>query len=213
MNDIQNHERNRQIRIALIPFAIAVPALTFAGILWFVSPFERDLNSILFGIVGAILAFDLPVCVLVLIQWTWTGEPPELSLVPLVPSREERELRTTIRERPKLDGGEFYNRFYADSSIPKSLATKLRALLEYQLGLPNNSIEPNDNLFNADPELDWQYLMDEINDEFNVVVSDESMHKMDGTFDNLLKNIATQYDDTVDNNAMDRSGFGRRVGS
>ena len=188
-----NLERKRHARIALIPFMIAIPALTVACVLWFLSPFERELNSILFGIVGAILAFDLPVCSVVLIQWLWTGDPPELSLVPLVPSKGERTLRKTLRERPKLCADRFYERFYSDSPIPKSLATKLRALLEYQLGLPNNSIEPNDNLIHADPELDWKYLLDEINDEFDIVVPAASMDRMDGTFGDLLIGIARHY--------------------
>ena len=201
----ENLELERQTRIALIPFMIAIPALTAACILWFLSPLERELNSVLFGIVGAVLAFDLPVCVLVLVQWLWTGNPPELSLVPLVASKEERALRKALRERPKLSADEFYQRFYSDSSIPKILATKLRALLEYQLGLPNDSIQPDDNLIYADPELDWQDLLDEINDEFNIVATCDLMHRMDGTFDNLLNAIAPHYRETVDNNAMNRS--------
>jgi hypothetical protein len=178
---------------------IAIPALTAACILWFLSPLERELNSVLFGIVGAVLAFDLPVCVLVLVQWLWTGNPPELSLVPLVASKEERALRKTLRERPKLCADEFYDRFYANSSIPKILATKLRTLLEYQLGLPDDSIEPDDNLIHADPELDWQYLLDEINEEFEIVVPPKSLDKMDGTFHNLLSGIAPHYREMVDN--------------
>ena len=188
-----NLERKRHARIALIPFMIAIPALTVACVLWFLSPFERELNSILFGIVGAILAFDLPVCSVVLIQWLWTGDPPELSLVPLVASKEERALRKTLRERPNLCADEFYERFYSDSPIPKSLATKLRGLLEDQLGLPNNSIEPNDNLIHADPELDWQDLLDEINGEFDIVVPAASIDRMDGTFGDLLNGIARHY--------------------
>ena len=191
VNEIQ--ERNHRTRIALIPFMIAIPALTIACILWFSMPFNGELNSVLAAVVFAVLVFNLPVCAIVLIQWIWTGNPPELSLVPLVPSKDEREFRKTLRERPQLDADEFYERFYADLPVPKLLATKLRGLLEYQLGLPNGSIEPEDNLFRADPELDWQYLLYEINDEFKTVVPPESLNKMDGTFDNLLYVITPIY--------------------
>lgn len=179
---------------------IAIPALFAAYVLWFVSPFEPEFNSVLFGIVGAILAFDLPVCLLVLVQWARTGDPPELSLVPLVTSREEREFRKELRERPQLHADEFYDRFYSASQIPKVLATELRASIENQLGLPNNSIEPNDQLIHADPELDWEYLIDEINEELKILVPVESVHEMDGTFDNLLIAVARHYSETVDEN-------------
>lgn len=191
------HETKRQTRVALIPFMIAIPALIAACILWFACPFEREFNSVLFGIVGAILAFDLPVCMLVVVQWIWTGNPPELTLAPLVSTQQERAFKKTLRERPQVGPDEFYERFYAASPIPKFLATKLRALLEYQLGLPNNSIEPNDNLIHADPELDWHDLLDEINDEFNIVVPARSIQEMDGTFDDLLKGIAPHYRENV----------------
>lgn len=181
---------NRRTWIALVPFLIAVPALIAAVTLCFASPLPRETRSIAFGIVGALLVFDLPVCVFVLIQWLATGEPPELSLSPLIPSREEREFRRNLRERPKLNDDEFYARFYADSSIPKHLAVQLRALLATQFGLDLGALHPLDNLIYADVELDWTYLMDEINEEFDIVVPEEMIGKLDGTFDSLLRCIA-----------------------
>ena len=187
-------ERTRRARIAMIPFAIAIPALFLASILWFWSPFQGELDSILFGVTGAILAFDLPVCLLVLIQWILTGDPPELSLEPLVPSKAERELRRELRERAKIDGDEFYEKYYSESTIPKRLVVGLRRLLESQLGLPENSIEPNDNMAIADPELDWRDLMDEVTDELGILIDDALIEKMDGTFDNLLRTITNTAD-------------------
>ena len=182
---------NRRTWIALVPFLIAVPTLIIAVILWFASPLPRETRSIAFGIVGTILVFDLPVCVFVLVQWLATGEPPELSLSPLISSREEREFRRNLRERPKLSDDEFYARFYADSFIPKQLAVQLRALLATQFGLDLGRLHPLDNLIYADVELDWAFLMDEINEEFDIVVPDEIIGKLDGTFDSLLRCIAS----------------------
>jgi hypothetical protein len=190
VNEKRESERRRPTWIALIPFAIALPGVALASVFWLLSPLEPELNTLAFGIVGTILAFDLPVCLLVLVQWIWTGNPPELSLVPLVPTKEERELRKSLQKRTKLDGDEFYQRFYANTSIPKLLVVKLRALLETQLGLPKNSVQPEDNMITADPELDWQYLIDEINNEFVIVIGYEAINTLDGTFDNLLKCIA-----------------------
>ena len=65
----------------------------------------------------------------------------------------------------------------------------LRRLLESQLGLPENSIEPNDNMAIADPELDWRDLMDEVTDELGILIDDALIEKMDGTYDNLLRTI------------------------
>jgi len=182
---------NRRTWIAMIPFLIAVLGLIVAVFLWFASPLPREPKAIALGIVGAILVFDLPVCVFVAVQWLATGEPPELSLSPLIPSREEREFRRNLRERPKLNDDEFYARFYADSSIPKHLAVQLRALLATQFGLDLGALHPLDNLIYADVELDWAFLMDEINEEFDIVVPEEMIGKLDGTFDSLVRCIAS----------------------
>jgi hypothetical protein len=168
---------NRRTWIAMIPFLIAVLGLIVAVFLWFASPLPREPRAIALGIVGAILIFDLP--------------PPELSLSPLIPSRQEREFRRNLRERPKLNDDEFYARFYADSSIPKHLAVQLRALLATQFGLDLGALHPLDNLIYADVELDWAYLMDEINEEFDIVVPEEMIGKLDGTFDSLVRCIAS----------------------
>ena len=104
VNEKRESERRRPTWSALIPFAIALPGVALASVFWLLSPLEPELNTLAFGIVGTILAFDLPVCLLVLVQWIWTGNPPELSLVPLVPTKEERELRKSLQKRTKLEG-------------------------------------------------------------------------------------------------------------
>ena len=111
-----------------------------------------------------------------------------------MPSKAERELRRELRERAKIDGDEFYEKYYSESTIPKRLVVGLRHLLESQLGLPANSIEPNDNMAIADPELDWRDLLDEVTDEFGILFDGASIEKMDGTFDNLLRTITNTAD-------------------
>jgi hypothetical protein len=182
---------NRRTGIALIPFVIAMSGLIAALILWFWPPLPKDLNAIVFGLVGAILVFDIPVCILVLLQWLVTGEPPELSLSPLIPSREEREFHRELRKRPKLNDNEFYNTYYSNSPIPKRLAIQLRASLENACGLDFGGLHPTDNLIYADAELDWADILFRINREFDVVVPEEVYDTLDGTFDSLLRCIAT----------------------
>lgn len=180
---------NRRTLIALIPFMIAVSGVIIAAILWFWSPLPKDPTAIAIGVVGAILVFDFPVCVLVFVQWLLTGEPPELSLSPLIPCRKEREFHRTLRERPKLNDDEFYNTFYSDSGIPKYLPIQLRASLENVFGLDFATLHPTDNLIYADAELDWADLVYRINRDFDVVVPGKMIAKLDGTFDSLLQCI------------------------
>jgi len=177
---------NRRIFIALIPFIIAVPGLIVATVLWFWPPS----NLIAFGIVGAILIFDLPVCVLVVIQWLAKGEPPGLSLSPLVPCREEREFHRNLRERPKLNDDEFYDTFYANSRIPKRLPVQLRTSLENAFGLDFGALHPTDNLIYADVEVDWADVIFRVKRDFDIVVPDDMIGRLDGTFDSLLQYIA-----------------------
>ena len=137
---------NRRTLIALIPFVIAVSGLIVAAILSFWPLLPKGPSAVAFGIVGAILVFDVPVCVLVLVQWLATGEPPELSLSPLIPCREERQFHRNLRERSKLNDDEFYDTFYANSQIPKRFPVQLRTSLENAFGLDFGALHPTDNL-------------------------------------------------------------------
>jgi hypothetical protein len=186
----------RRTVIALIPFVIAVPALIVAVILWR-SSLPATATAPLFGIVGAILGFDVPVCVFVLVKWLRAGEPPELSLAPLLPTRQEREFRRALRERRKLDDEAFYEEFYAHSDVPSHLPAKLRRLLETITGLNLASLWPSDNLVEgADGEIDWAdvfYLMER---EFKVSIPRERWREFDGTFRSLLGLIVARADKT-----------------
>jgi hypothetical protein len=173
-------------RTALIPFLIAVPSILVAALLWFWQPFPLGYISIAIGVIGAILAFDLPVCALVVFEWLRTGQPPELSLSPLIPSREEREFRRILRTRPKLNDDDFYATFYSDSPIPKSLVVQLRKSLECAFGLDFGALQPTDNLILADPELDWADIVFRLNREFGIRLTNEMFGKFDGTFDSLV---------------------------
>lgn len=186
----------RQKTIALIPFKIAIPCLFIAAILWFLTPLPEEYNAIVIGIFGAILVFDIPVCVTVLIQWVSTGEPPELSLSPLIPTYEQREYRRVLRDRPKLNDDEFYNTFYADSGIPKQLAVQLRMSLEHCYGLDFGGLHPRDNLIYADDEIDFHDVIIRIKREYEIEIPNRRMSKAEATYDFLLQCIS-EYSQSV----------------
>jgi hypothetical protein len=181
--------RRRKI-LALIPFFIAAPTLVAVAIVWH-SSFPWDTIAAFCGVFGAILVFDLAACLYVLIPWLWTGEPPELSLSPLIPTREEREFRRSLRERRKLYDDEFYDAFYADSGIPRGLPVQLRKTLEEELGLDFGGLWPSDNLIRA-VEVDWGDIFDLIEREFRISIPRERWKQFDGTFDSLVKLIAAK---------------------
>jgi hypothetical protein len=99
-------DERRRFYIALIPLVVALPGLVLALVLWFLP--HGGAIPVLFGIVVAILAFDLPACIYVLIPWLRTGKPPELSFAPLLSSPEVRRFHRHLQKRPKLNDDDFY---------------------------------------------------------------------------------------------------------
>ena len=179
--------RGHRARIARIPFLIALFGILAATLVWSWRPVRLEYNAIAIGICGVILIFDLPVCVLVVYEWLRTGEPPELSLSPLFPCREQREFRRNLRERTKLSDDDFFAVFYSHSQIPKELVVQLRKSLEGAFGLDFAALHPTDNLIFADAELDWADVMFRLNRNFDIVLTKEMFRGFDGTFDALLR--------------------------
>lgn len=187
----------RHTLIALVPFVIAVPGVIVAVLLWFWRPLPRDPNAIAFGVTTALLVFGLPVCILVLIEWLRTGEPPELSLSPLIQCREEREFHRNLRKRQKLNDGDFYDTYYANSGIPRRFPMELRMSLEGVFGLDFAALHPADNLIYADVELDWADLICRVNREFDIAIPKDEVRELDGTFDSLLRCIVQNHRKTT----------------
>jgi hypothetical protein len=186
----------RESWIALIPFLIAVPGVIVAAFFWHWRPLPRWENAIAFGVVGAILVFDLPVCAYVLFYWLRDGHPPDMSLAPLIPSREQRAFHQVLRQRPKLDDHQFYDVFYANSAIPKQLPVRLRKSLETVFGRSFAALHPTDNLLHADEEVDWADVFDQIHRDFGVDISSQITEESHCTFDSLLRTITKVLDKT-----------------
>lgn len=143
------------------------------------------LAELLVGIAGATLVFTLPVCILILL-----GQRPVMTLSPLFPSKEERAKWEEMRQRPVLSDDEFYERFYADTGISKEIPTRLRRIYATQLAM--DRVWPADKATEFDSGLDLAELLAEVEEDFNVEVSDEEALKLDESFDSIVRLVASK---------------------
>lgn len=58
--------------------------------------------------------------------------------------------------------------------------------------IAGKGVRPDDNLRESDPDLDLVELFYEIEDECGIKISDEATKKMDGTFDAIVRYVASQ---------------------
>jgi hypothetical protein len=176
-------------KVALIPFLVAIPVLI--GVSFFPIP-KQDRPSLVipFVVLWAITIASCVVCLMVTVKWLANGRPPELSFYRIFVSRDE--LHWKLRHRPKLNDEEFYEAFYADSGIPRELPAQLRSSLASMFGLDMSAVRPNDNLVEADGELDWSDVFYVIEREFKVSIPRESWDEFDGTFDCLIRMVAAR---------------------
>lgn len=143
------------------------------------------LADLLVGFAAGVLAFTLPVCLLILL-----GRPPIMTLSPLLPFREERAKWAEMRQRPMLSDDEFYKRFYADSGVVRQIPIRLRLVYATQLGM--DRVLPGDKAIEFDSELDLADLLAVVEETFNVKLSDEETLKLDGSFDSIVRLVASK---------------------
>jgi hypothetical protein len=186
-------ERRRRLIVALSPFLIAIPTLIVVVQLYRSLLPEKVIGTPT-AIFGGILAFDLIVCVFVLVKWLRTGEPPKLSLSPLLRTRKDHECRRDLRQRRQLNDAEFYEVFYAHWGIPRHIPGQLRKQLEDAMGFNFAGLWPCDNLVEADGEPDWADVFYRMERVFKVPIPRERWDEFDGTFDSLLKLIVARTD-------------------
>ena len=132
-----------------------------------------------------ILLVDIPLCVLTLI-----GYPVTMTLSPLIPSREEREKWREMRGRLPLSDDEFIEQFYSGTSVPRDIPLRLRQIYAHQLGM--DKVHPKDLATDFDWELDLWELVLEVQDEFGVEFTKEEILKLDGSFDSIVRAVATK---------------------
>ncbi|MHC4402828.1 MAG: acyl carrier protein [Planctomycetota bacterium] len=140
------------------------------------------------GVCGAILLYALPVCILILI-----GRPLVMTLAPLLPSAEVRAFHKALRERPPLSDEAFYQRYYAETDVPKAIPIRVRKEIEQALGIDLAGIHPGDNVALADDDLDFGDVLYRLGRVFGIKIPKEACwEEIDGTFDSLVCYVANR---------------------
>ena len=103
-------------------------------------------------------------------------------------SRFERELLS----RPQLDDQAFYEAHYGSSGIAEEIPIRVRWVCVEQLGDCWKGVRPEDNVCEFEPDLDLAELVHEIEDEFGIKIPDEDINRMNGTFDEIVRYVASQ---------------------
>jgi acyl carrier protein len=103
-------------------------------------------------------------------------------------SRLERELEA----RPQQDDQAFYEAYYGSSGISKDIPIRIRKVYVEQLGECWRGVRPGDNVDEICPDVDFAEVLYEIEDEFRIKMSSEDMKKMEGTFDAVVRYVASQ---------------------
>jgi hypothetical protein len=101
--------------------------------------------------------------------------------------RLERELIN----RPPLDDQTFYEAHYADSGIPEDIPIRVRKVYVEQLGDCWKGVRPGDNVGEICPDVDLAELLYETEDEFGIKIPIEDMKKMEATFDEVVRYVAS----------------------
>jgi acyl carrier protein len=91
-----------------------------------------------------------------------------------------------------LEDQVFYEECYGGSVIPEDIPIRIRKVYVEQLGNCWRGVRPEDNACDAYPDLDFADLLYEIEDEFRIKIPDEDMQRMDGTFDAVVRYVASR---------------------
>ena len=130
-----------------------------------------EASFIIVGILGVVLVFTLPICVLTLL-----GHQLVMTLAPLVPTSRQRAKWREMRQRPEINDKEFYQRFYGDSGIPEEIPLRLRGLYAEQLGI--SRLLPHDRATDFDDELDFGDLLFAVAEEFSIDFSEREAREL-----------------------------------
>ena len=123
-------------------------------------------------------------------RWfAWIG-----SFIPCLDSR-EWEIELEMSSRPLMDDETFYDTYYGKSGIQQQIPVRLRTLFAVQLGKPWKHLVPTDKVEDVYPDLGFEELVFEAEEEFGIQVGIEEIQQLDGTFDSLVRLIATKLRD------------------
>ena len=181
-------------------FGIAVGAMTgIVAIILGLNTGPVD-ESILVGLLGVVLVFDLPVCMFLLWNWASSRKVPELplgrllwQLFPLADLYDERAFRRKLALRGDITGDEFYQRYYHGTGVSQAVVLRLLAIYSKFFDLPSNKLRPDD----WPPDIaafDTGPLVQEIEQEFGIPHS--RWDNVDGSFDSVVHYVTQRIAET-----------------
>ena len=91
-----------------------------------------------------------------------------------------------------MDDQAFHEAHYGGSGIPEDIPIRVRKVYVEQLGDCWKGVRLDDNVCESDPDLDLAELLYEIEDELGIKIAWDEMRKLDGTFDAIVRYVASQ---------------------
>lgn len=98
----------------------------------------------------------------------------------------------TVRElnrRPGISDAEFYATYYANSEVTPDVARRVRAVLAEQLDF--RGLRPEDNLATLFPDIPFDYVCEEVGEDFDVDFPSCIIETLDGTVDSVIRSTQT----------------------
>ena len=111
---------------------------------------------------------------------------------------ENRRFLRILASRESLSDAEFIRAYYADAAIPADIPLRLRPIYGQYFEIDPPKIDPED-LPASIHEFDTRPLVDEIENEFGIEISDEDQERTTGDFDSVVRMIARLYPTGGDN--------------
>jgi hypothetical protein len=101
----------------------------------------------------------------------------------------ERKFRREVADREPLDDTQFFKEFYADTNVPGDIPCRLRPIYCRFCDLEVGKLRPQDRPWQI-VELDTFGLIQDIEAEFGVSISDKDAERIDGSFDSIARYLA-----------------------
>jgi hypothetical protein len=103
----------------------------------------------------------------------------------------ERKFRREFAQREPLDDARFFNEFYAATNVAADIVCRLRPIYCSHLDLEIGKLRPQDRPPEI-VELDGIELIQDIEAEFGVTISDKDAEHIDGSFDSIARYLASR---------------------
>lgn len=100
-------------------------------------------------------------------------------------SNAERKYRALCKTRVYLTDQDFFDQFYRDGEISFDTCSRVRRVLETQLGISN--VRREDCLTSIFSDLDLREICFEVAHEFGAKFPENLIQSMDGTVDSLIR--------------------------